>query len=147
MTKRLYRSRSTRMIGGVCGGLADYFDIDPVLVRALFVITTFGYGIGFIAYIVFWIIVPEENIIVMEKNEEAAKEDDEELDLKISINYAQNQNKRKIFFGVILVLIGLFFFIKNFLPDINWSYIYPIILIAIGGYILYNAFKSKVFGS
>lgn len=55
---RLYRSRSQTMIAGVCGGLGEYFDVDPVLIRLLFVVTAFISGVGILAYIVLWIVVP-----------------------------------------------------------------------------------------
>jgi phage shock protein C len=59
--KKLYRSRSSRMISGVCGGLAEYLNIDPVVVRLIFVITAiFGASIGFWVYIIMWIAVPEQ---------------------------------------------------------------------------------------
>ena len=62
-SNRLYRSRIDRTIAGVCGGLAKYFDIDPTLVRVLFVVSIFIGGGGIIAYIILWIVVPEEQII------------------------------------------------------------------------------------
>jgi len=52
MDKRLYRSRSERMIWGVCGGLAKYFDMDPTLVRIIAVLTILVSGIGILAYII-----------------------------------------------------------------------------------------------
>src|SRR5215213_9309877 len=55
---RLYRSRSQKMIAGVCGGLGEYFDVDPVLIRLLFVVTAFISGVGILAYLVLWIVVP-----------------------------------------------------------------------------------------
>jgi phage shock protein C len=58
--KRLYRSRDERMISGVCGGIAKYFNVDPTLIRLLFVIFAFAGGPGLLAYIVLAIIVPEE---------------------------------------------------------------------------------------
>ncbi len=59
--KKLYRSRSSRMISGVCGGLAEYMNIDPLVVRLVFVITAiFGASIGFWVYIIMWIAVPEQ---------------------------------------------------------------------------------------
>jgi phage shock protein C len=58
--KRLYRSRSDRMLGGVCGGIAAYFDVDPTIVRVAAVATLFLPGPQIIAYLVAWIIVPEE---------------------------------------------------------------------------------------
>jgi phage shock protein C len=61
--KRLFRSRRDRIIGGVCGGLGNYLNIDPVLVRVVWAILFFAAGVGFLAYILAWIIIPEEVII------------------------------------------------------------------------------------
>jgi phage shock protein C len=61
MTKRLYKSRTDRMIAGVCGGLAEYFDVDPVLVRLLFLLLGFLTGIGFLIYPILWIVMPEQS--------------------------------------------------------------------------------------
>jgi len=58
--KRLYRSRSERMIAGVCGGIAAYFGVDPTLVRILALATFLIPGSGVIAYLIAWVIVPEE---------------------------------------------------------------------------------------
>jgi phage shock protein C len=64
--KHLYRSRNERMLMGVCGGLGEYFKIDPTLVRLAFVIATLLGGPGLIAYIVLMIVVPEEPEQVIE---------------------------------------------------------------------------------
>ncbi len=61
--KQLYRSKTNRMIAGVCTGLADYFNIDPTIVRILFVASFFAGGIGLIAYIVCWIVIPEGDYV------------------------------------------------------------------------------------
>ena len=58
--KRIFRSRTDRILGGVCGGAAKYFNIDPVLVRVLWAISFFVFGTGLLAYIIAWIIIPEE---------------------------------------------------------------------------------------
>ena len=58
--KRLYRSRDNRMISGVCAGLAEYVDVDPTIVRLLFVLGLFAGGATFWAYLVMILIVPEE---------------------------------------------------------------------------------------
>jgi phage shock protein C len=58
---RLYRSRTDRMLGGVAGGLGQYLNVDPVLVRLAFVALLLA-GVGFFAYIIAWIIVPEEPV-------------------------------------------------------------------------------------
>lgn len=61
--KRLYRSVNNRVLGGVCGGIGDYFNIDPVLIRVVWVVSTFAVGVGFFGYIIAWIIIPEEKPI------------------------------------------------------------------------------------
>jgi phage shock protein C len=61
--KRLYRSRKERIIGGVCGGLGKYFNIDPVFARLILAVLFLCAGIGLVAYIIAWIIVPEEPAI------------------------------------------------------------------------------------
>ena len=56
--RRIYRSPDDKMIGGVCGGLARYFDIDPTIVRLIAVVLLLGFGIGLLAYIIAWIVIP-----------------------------------------------------------------------------------------
>jgi phage shock protein C len=61
MAKRLYRSRDDKMLGGVCGGLGEYLDVDPTLIRVLWVVVTvLGAGTGLIAYIILWFLIPVE---------------------------------------------------------------------------------------
>ncbi|MGP8319644.1 MAG: PspC domain-containing protein [Methanosarcinaceae archaeon] len=59
MNKRLYRSRDNCMIAGVCGGLAEYFDTDPTLIRLLWILFTLAGGSGIIGYIIAWVIIPQ----------------------------------------------------------------------------------------
>ena len=56
--RRLYRSRADRKVAGVCGGLAEYFDIDPAFVRVAAVVLFFANGIGLIAYLIAWAAIP-----------------------------------------------------------------------------------------
>ena len=58
--KKLYRSNTEKMLGGVCGGLAEYFNIDPTIVRLLFVAATLIGGPGALVYLILWIITPLE---------------------------------------------------------------------------------------
>jgi len=57
---RIFRSRSSKVIAGVCGGLAEHLNIDVIIIRAIFVIALIGFGTGFLAYIVLWIMMPIE---------------------------------------------------------------------------------------
>ena len=59
MEKRLYRSTKDKILGGLCGGIANYFNIDPVIIRLIFVAVMFLGGWAVLAYIIGWIIVPK----------------------------------------------------------------------------------------
>jgi phage shock protein C len=59
--KKLYRSKKNRMITGVCGGIGDYLEVDPTLIRLLWVgVTLYGILPGIITYLVAWVLIPEE---------------------------------------------------------------------------------------
>ena len=60
MVKRLCRSNRNKVIGGVCGGIAEYLEVDPVIVRLLWVIASLAWGAGIFAYLIAWIIMPEK---------------------------------------------------------------------------------------
>jgi phage shock protein PspC (stress-responsive transcriptional regulator) len=60
--KKLFRSRTDKMLAGVCGGLAEYFGIDPVIVRVLWVVITLTFLVGLLAYILLWLLAPEEPV-------------------------------------------------------------------------------------
>lgn len=55
--KKLFRSRKDTVIGGVCGGLAEYFGVDPIIIRLLFLVFLFA-GFGLLIYIIAWIFIP-----------------------------------------------------------------------------------------
>jgi phage shock protein C len=59
-TRKLYRSKTDRKVAGVCGGLAQYFNIDATLIRVLFVVLAILGGSGLVLYLALWIIVPNE---------------------------------------------------------------------------------------
>jgi phage shock protein C len=67
--KRLERTLKGRWLAGVCAGIAEYFDIDPVLIRVLFVVTAFVGGLGIVAYLAGWVLMPEqgESASIVEK--------------------------------------------------------------------------------
>lgn len=67
--KRLYRSKKQRIFGGVCGGLGEYFDMDPTLIRLIWALVFFMGGSGLLIYIIFWIVIPEEEDVRKEEND------------------------------------------------------------------------------
>ena len=60
MNKRLYRSKNEKMIAGVCGGLANYFSLDPTIVRLIFILLLFAPPSGILIYLILWLITPLE---------------------------------------------------------------------------------------
>lgn len=61
MEKRLFRSTTQKWIGGICGGLGNFFGMDPTIWRLIFLLgTLFGFGSFFLIYIVMWVVVPKE---------------------------------------------------------------------------------------
>lgn len=146
MNKKLYRSRKDKMIGGVAGGLGEYFDIDPTLVRIIFVVSLFLGGTGILAYIILWIVVPEEPWTFNmgpgdEKKEEGANPDSTKTPPNSDYLKAldERRQKRSTVAGVILVVLGVIFLTDNFVPHIHFSDFFPIILVAIGIGLLINS--------
>ena len=152
MNKKLYRSTKDKMLGGVAAGLAEYFDIDPTLVRVLFVVTLFLGGTGILAYIILWIVVPEEPIVIPfagtpdEKTEKENAESKSEGQFDAKAYYAsldKKREKRRVFAGLILLVLGMIFLADNFIPRIRIGEFWPLILVAIGVAILINSKRNS----
>ena len=62
MKKQLYRSNTNSMIAGVCGGIGEYFDVDPTLIRLAAVVLFFAGAVGLLAYLLAWVIVPRASL-------------------------------------------------------------------------------------
>jgi phage shock protein PspC (stress-responsive transcriptional regulator) len=91
MSKKLYRSRDDRMIAGVCGGLADYFNVDSSLIRIAVLFVFLFQGVGLIAYIIAWLVMSEEPV----KNEYRMPDDYYIEDEKAQDNINQEENGSK----------------------------------------------------
>lgn len=81
-SQRLYRSESDRMLGGVCGGFAEVYDVDPTLVRLAIVAFTLAGGSGILLYLIAWLVIPSESEVkgkkVKDVEAEKVEEDEEE---------------------------------------------------------------------
>lgn len=156
MGKRLYRSRTDRMISGVCGGLGRYFDIDPVLIRVIFVLSIFFGGIGILAYIILAIVVPTENSTYTEPTE-TIKENVQEMretaetignDIKTTFSPGRAErgnpeehrhyrtHRSGTVIGLIILVIGILLLLGTVTPFrwwwFGWAVFWPIVLIIIG---------------
>lgn len=81
--KQLYRSETDKMLAGVCGGFAEYFNIDPTILRLIFVFFVLFGGGGVLAYIICWIVIPTESS-VKTTSEEIIKENSQEIKETVS---------------------------------------------------------------
>lgn len=152
MEKKLYRSRDDRIIWGVCGGLAKYFDIDPTIVRIIFVLLVLANGLGLLAYIIMAIVVPLEGSKstvpkeTVKENVAEMKETASELGQEIRATFAGGETKtkpeadrkigqrRRNFFGITLIVLGVVFLLGslNLFAWFHWSYLWPVLLVAAG---------------
>ena len=66
--RRLYRSLRNKKIAGICGGLGDYFNIDPTIFRLLWIFLLLFYGTGILIYLILWIVIPQEPVIISPPN-------------------------------------------------------------------------------
>jgi phage shock protein PspC (stress-responsive transcriptional regulator) len=156
MDKKLYRSAKDKMIGGVAGGLAEYFDIDPTIIRVLFVVSLFLGGTGVIAYIVLWIIVPERPLVYnmgtttephntgpMEGRpaDTNASAPDPVAAYQESIN--RRKQKRSFIGGIVLISLGVIFLADEFFPRISFEELFSAALIIFGVVLLLNSSKRS----
>ena len=141
MAKKLYRSRTDSMIGGVCGGLAEYFDVDSTLVRLAAVALTLAGGSGVLAYLILWLVVPQKPLSV--ETADTAKEKPEERPQAEASK--ADSNTGLLFVGVILTVLGFVFLIGNFITFAWFSFrkLWPLILIAVGIFIVLKGSETK----
>lgn len=132
-SQRLFRSQSNKVFAGVCGGLAEYFDVDPVVVRILFVLMVLFGGTGIVLYIAAIVIVPKRPFTFPETGTAAQ-----------DIPPAPVKESARNWFGIVLVVLGALLLLSNmdmfhffdFLED-TLEYIFPVLLIILGMAIIY----------
>jgi len=122
------------MIAGVCGGLAEYFGVDTILVRiAAVVLALTAHGAGLLAYLIFWIIVPQKPIA------DSVVETGDTPETAAGTEEVKTERKNGILFvGAGLIVLGALFLLDNFVPVLFFSIgkLWPVVLIVIGILIL-----------
>ncbi len=154
-TNKLYRSETDIIIAGVAGGLGDYFDLDPALLRLIFLVITLAGGSGILLYLILWIVLPSESSLNRGvATEETVKENVKEIEKKAKdmANSVSSKKEKKSenskmskdsdnnnshireprhWFGVFLLVLGSLWLLRNMGlidPDILW----PVVLVVIG---------------
>lgn len=149
--ERLYRSREDRIIAGVCGGLGEYFKIDPVLFRILFVLLALINGIGFLLYIALIFIIPLRG-----NSKKSTKKSDEGFDKKINqaadsfseevqefvakVSGNKKLNNTKNIFAIILIVFGFLALFSQVapLPWLGFNLLFPALIVLLGLYIIFR---------
>ena len=171
MHKKLYRSAREKMLGGVAAGVAEYFDVDPTIVRLVFVLSIFVGGAGIIAYIVMWIVVPQGPFVPYNMNTnippqnqgpaagtnpnsapgessgtEPGTAPNTETPPNPGADYSQSHikhhEKHGVTWGIVLVIFGIFLLANNMIDRIQFHDIFPIALVVLGIGLLINAIKK-----
>lgn len=188
MNDRLYRTRDDRILGGVAGGVADYFAIDPSVVRIVWaILALFSGGALLLLYIVMWVVIPEEPADASSATREtgsttgAATASDAgsaagvaaadaaptgspaamssplpaspDWRTQRSMERARRRAERRagrvgghdssagVIFGVVLVVLGGWFLLQEYIPELDAGRIWPVILIVIGVVVLLGAIR------
>jgi len=142
--KRLYKSQKNKMIAGVCGGVAEYLDMDPVLIRLIAVLFFFTGGAALIAYIVGMIIIPNrppETTGTMDVTQEQTASS------AVNIQSESCGRAGSLIIGVVLIVFGIHFLLRNipfFHPyywwfwDMGWKFFWPSALILVGLLVIFR---------
>ena len=142
MNRRLYRSRTDTVIGGVAAGLANYLNTDPALVRVGWVVLALvTNGVGLLAYLVCWVAVPEEPKAA--SVEPVIGADGEPMPVVEAPPAEPRESRAGVVVGVGLVLLGAWFLVREYLPPINWNLLWPVVLIGIGALILFTSARRR----
>lgn len=166
-SKRLYRSITDRKFAGVAGGLAEYFVMDPLLIRLAFVILTFAGGGGVLIYLVLWIVTPESPYKIQPPLAQPVQ--DYQQANSGSPGYTadasgyttetpgaepvapssspapqtRERNKGSLIGGMVLITLGALFLADELIPQINFGDLWPVILIVIGVGLLINTISKR----
>ena len=144
MNRRLYRCRHDRVLAGVAGGVAEYFELDPSLVRILWFLSIFVGGIGILLYIGMAIIVPLEPLSEGEAGE-AALVAGAGGAIEGHRHVTRGTGRITTFFGLALILLGGLALVDVLLPAWNdsWRLLWPAFLVGIGVILVAGALRRE----
>ncbi len=121
--RRVRRSRQDRVIGGVCGGIGRYLEVDPVLLRIAAVALALSGGLGVLAYVVAWIVIPEETGI-------------EQVQL---VRGSRDRHGFALVVGAALIALGGLLLIQQLVPWFGVAFFWPVVVVAVGVLVLVSA--------
>jgi phage shock protein PspC (stress-responsive transcriptional regulator) len=152
MNRRLYRSHTDSVLGGVAGGVAEYLDMDPAIVRVLWaLLAIITGGVFFVLYIVMWVVVPYRPDAGEVPGGEVPAGDQAPADgaaptwnaQPIRGPRRQRSGSGSWIFGLVLVFVGLYFLAREYLPDLNFDRLWPLGLVVLGVLLLFTAMRRR----
>lgn len=139
METKFVRPKEGRIIGGVCLGVSNYFKIDVVIVRLIFIIFLIAEGAGVLIYIILLIVMPEEQGVSLadkikkefaEENKEKIKKGAKEA--VSDIKKVAKNSRGELIFAYAIIIIGALFLVNNLFPSLSFDRSWPLLLILLG---------------
>ncbi len=144
MAQKLFRSKQDRVIAGVCGGLGEYFELDPIVFRLIFILLAVFGASGVVVYLVMWILIPEQG----EKRSQDVGDNIKKGAGKMAdeLKSASGTNNFRLIGGLIIILLGVSFMLQEFFPfwHMGFDKLWPLIIIAIGIAILSKSAPKQI---
>ncbi len=143
-SRYLKRSREDVVFFGVCAGIAKYFSVETWTIRLLFAFLILFKGASLLLYIILAIVMPLENYKPSKNNDNMENENNNSDFVNKESRKQKNKKEQGNFMGgVILIVIGVIFLIGQYVPNINFGDLWPVILIAIGAVLLRNHYRLQ----
>ncbi len=141
MENRLYRDENRKVLGGVCAGLADYFNVDVSVMRIIFVLANVCAGVSFWVYIIMWIVIPAKFTFTPGVNFSTMPPPTG----PVLVPKVRSASLATVIIGSILITFGTIFLLCEYdlLPDWEYHKLWPIVLIIIGLAVIFGAGKKK----
>lgn len=152
--KKLYRVNDDRIIGGVSGGLAEYFGLDTSIIRLIFIAISLLGGFGALIYLMLWIALPldKEEITYKSDSYNPIQENTTTMNNPTENNTQQQEtpskdikkhDRNRTIYGIILIVLGGLFLLDRMVPRIHFRDIWPILLILIGVIMILNNYRNN----
>jgi phage shock protein PspC (stress-responsive transcriptional regulator) len=147
VNRRLYRCRQNRRLAGVAGGVAEFFGIDPTLVRVLWFLSIFAGGFSILLYIALAIFVPLEPVSARAAaaggEGSAGAASGQVVEGHLHAARGNGSGRVTTFVGVVLILVGGLALVGAVLPDVSWRYLWPVFLLGLGALLVVVAIRRE----
>ncbi len=151
MSDRIYKSRTEKVVDGVCGGLAEYFGVDPVLVRAAFVVVTLIWGAGLLVYIALMIIMPTRDSAgtpseTMQRTIDDLSQEAQQKAKDVADALRASSQRRRNAFAIVLIVAGALLLAGHVgaFTVFTFFIVAPVLLMGLGIAVLLGVFQPPV---